>query len=75
MKPLRTQTDGSSQTSASYLDVLDASKIDIVRRGLNVQAEFNTVCAFEYLKSYNIDSDVIQQVLLLGFDYAANNHP
>jgi hypothetical protein len=36
----------------------------IVDRGLMVQSSFNTVCAIEYLKSHNVDPQVIERVLL-----------
>jgi len=36
----------------------------IVNRGIQVQSSFNTVCAIEYLKSHNVDPQVIERVLL-----------
>ena len=36
----------------------------VVDRGILVQSSFNTVCAIEYLKSHNIDPQVIERVLL-----------
>jgi hypothetical protein len=36
----------------------------VVERGISVQASFNTVCAIEYLKSHNVDPEVIERVLL-----------
>lgn len=35
-----------------------------VERGIEVQRSFNTLCAFEYMKSQNIPSAVIERVLL-----------
>ncbi len=37
---------------------------DIVNQGIAVQSSFNTVCAIEYLKSHNVDVEVIKRVLL-----------
>lgn len=36
----------------------------IVNQGISVQASFNTVCAVEYMKSHNVDPEVIERVLL-----------
>ena len=36
----------------------------VVDRGIMVQSSFNTVCAIEYMKSHNIDPQVIERVLL-----------
>lgn len=36
----------------------------IVDRGIMVQNSFNTICAVEYLKSHNVDPEVIERVLL-----------
>lgn len=36
----------------------------VVDRGILVQSSFNTVCAIEYMKSHNIDPQVIERVLL-----------
>ena len=36
----------------------------VVDRGIVVQASFNTVCAIEYMKSHNINPQVIERVLL-----------
>ena len=36
----------------------------VVERGILVQTSFNTVCAIEYLKSHNVDPQVIERVLL-----------
>ncbi|MFM2088210.1 MAG: hypothetical protein RLZZ237_3079 [Pseudomonadota bacterium] len=42
----------------------DQTMCDIVNMGIAVQAAFSTLCALEYLKSYNIDPDLIERVLL-----------
>jgi hypothetical protein len=34
---------------------VDQKMCDIVNLGIAVQAAFSTLCALEYLKSYNID--------------------
>lgn len=37
---------------------------EVVDRGISVQANFSSICAIEYLKSHNIDPEVIERVLL-----------
>ena len=36
----------------------------VVNRGILVQTSFNTICAIEYMKSHNIDPQIIERVLL-----------
>lgn len=43
---------------------LDLRRRDIVNHGISVQESSNTVSAIEYLKSHDIDPDVIERVLL-----------
>ncbi len=64
MKSHVQKTHPQPQTFASYFESLDVAQQEIVARGLDVQAEFNTVCAVEYLKAHDIDGDVIHHVLL-----------
>ncbi len=64
MTTLTPQTDVLSQKFRPNLEGLDRAQRDIVHHGLAVQAEFNTVCAVEYLKSYDIDAEMIERVLL-----------
>ena len=47
-----------------YQQRVDEERHNIVNQGISVQSSFNTVCAIEYLKSHNIDSQVIERVLL-----------
>ena len=42
----------------------DEQSSTVVDRGIMVQSSFNTVCAIEYLKSHNVDPQVIERVLL-----------
>lgn len=42
----------------------DRRSSEIVDRGIHVQENFSTLCAIEYMKSHNIDADVIERVLL-----------
>lgn len=37
---------------------------EVVDRGIAVQANFSSICAIEYLKSHNIEPEVIERVLL-----------
>lgn len=43
---------------------LDQQQREVVDAGISVQQNFNTMCAIEYLKSHNVDADVIERVLL-----------
>ena len=43
---------------------VDQKMCDIVDLGIAVQAAFSTLCALEYLKSYNIAPELIERVLL-----------
>lgn len=43
---------------------VDQKMSDIVDLGIAVQAAFSTLCALEYLKSYNIAPELIERVLL-----------
>ena len=36
----------------------------VVERGITVQSSFNTICAIEYMKSHNVDPQIIERVLL-----------
>ena len=42
----------------------DVRRRDIVNHGISVQESSNTMSAIEYLKSHDIDPDVIERVLL-----------
>ena len=42
----------------------DNRRRDIVNHGISVQESSNTMSAIEYLKSHDIDADVIERVLL-----------
>jgi hypothetical protein len=42
----------------------DERSQQIVDRGISVQSSFNTICAIEYLKSHNVNAEVIERVLL-----------
>ncbi len=64
MKKLTQPNPHSSAPDRFNFGGLDAAQKNIVNHGLDVQAEFNTVCAVEYLKSYDIDAEVIERVLL-----------
>lgn len=43
---------------------IDQAMCDIVNLGVAVQATFSTLCALEYLKSYNVAPELIERVLL-----------
>jgi hypothetical protein len=56
------------QTGTELADVyhqrLDEQICAVVDRGILVQNSFNTICAIEYLKSHNVNPEVIERVLL-----------
>ena len=43
---------------------IDERSRQIVNKGISVQSSFSTICAIEYLKSHNVDAEVIERVLL-----------
>ena len=43
---------------------LDQQQREVVDAGISVQQNFNTMCAIEYLKSHNVEADIIERVLL-----------
>ena len=43
---------------------VDQKMCDIVNLGIAVQAAFSTLCALEYLTSYNVAPELIERVLL-----------
>lgn len=57
-----------SQESAPPVSVFqprhDKECSAVVERGIQVQTSFNTVCAIEYMKSHNVQPQVIERVLL-----------
>ena len=54
----------NSERLESALNRTDENHENIVSHSRQLQTEYNTVCAVEYLKSHGIDADVIQLVLL-----------
>ena len=42
----------------------DVAMSEIVDMGIATQAAYSTVCALEYLKSYNLAPELIERVLL-----------
>ncbi len=57
-------TPASPELETSYHQRLDEQCRAVVDRGILVQNSFNTICAIEYLKSHNVDPQVIERVLL-----------
>lgn len=47
-----------------YQQRVDQECQNVVNEAIAVQTSFNTICAFEYLKSHNVDPTVIERVLL-----------
>jgi len=57
------ESGGTAIAEADYQRT-DVRRRDIVNHGISVQESGNTVSAVEYLKSHDIDPDVIERVLL-----------
>jgi hypothetical protein len=53
-----------SEHGGSSQQRTDERSQQIVDRGISVQSSFNTICAVEYLKSHNVNPEVIERVLL-----------
>lgn len=58
-----------SAPTAYLLTEVQQQRVDkecqhIVNQGISVQSSFNTICAIEYMKSHNVDPEVIERVLL-----------
>lgn len=54
----------NSDRLESAMNRLDENHENIVSHGRQLQNDYNTVCAVEYLKAHGIDADIIQRVLL-----------
>ncbi|UMR29940.1 MULTISPECIES: hypothetical protein [unclassified Massilia] len=53
-----------AEVSELFQQRTDLQSSAIVDKGIAVQDCFNTMCAIEYLKSHNINPQVIERVLL-----------
>ena len=53
-----------SPTMQEHYQRSDSHSSAIVERGIIVQSTFNTVCAIEYLRSHNVQPQIIERVLL-----------
>jgi hypothetical protein len=58
------QTLLSPLLTEPYQQRVDQQCQNIVNEAIEVQMSFNTMCAFEYLKSHNVNSTVIERILL-----------
>ena len=58
------QTLRSPVITEPYQQRVDQECHNVVNEAIELQTSFNTVCAFEYLKSHNVDPTVIERVLL-----------
>jgi hypothetical protein len=67
------QTHDSSQPSGSNLNNLGVAQENIANRALEVQANFSTMCAIEYLKSTDVDPDMISRILRQNLNDEANS--
>lgn len=64
MNPLRNDPGDSVAIDESNYGRRDVRCRDIVDHAICVQESSNTMSAVEYLKSHDIDADVIERVLL-----------
>jgi hypothetical protein len=52
-----------SQHSGAFPRCTSIDQEEILTHGLKLQAEFNTMCAVEYLKSCDVETEVIRMAL------------
>lgn len=64
MNPLRNDPGDNVAIDEPNYERRDVRCRDIVDHAIAVQESRNTMSAFEYLKSHDIDADVIERVLL-----------
>lgn len=64
MNPLRNDPGDNVAIDEPNYERRDVRCRDIVDHAISVQESRNTMSAFEYLKSHDIDADVIERVLL-----------
>jgi hypothetical protein len=64
MNQHRLQSPGDLAIAPPVDARLDVLKSDIVDRGISLQQSSNTMSAFEFLKSRDVDPSVIERVLL-----------
>jgi hypothetical protein len=64
MNPLRNDPGDDVAMDEPNYERRDVRCRDIVDHAIAVQESRNTMSAFEYLKSHDIDADVIERVLL-----------
>lgn len=64
MTQLRQSDLGGQALAEEDYQRQDMHRRDIVNHGISVQESSNTMSAIEYLKSHDIDPDVIERVLL-----------
>ncbi|PWF41745.1 hypothetical protein [Massilia glaciei] len=60
----RRNTAGASEVAQAQYERRDIARRDIVDYGILVQESRNTMSALEYLRSHDIDPEVIARVLL-----------
>ena len=58
------ETLAPSPTRVSFRQRVDDACHKIVNQGISVQSSCSTICAIEYLKSHDVDAQVIERVLL-----------
>jgi hypothetical protein len=64
MNQYRHTDSGDMAVAETDYQRLDLRRRDIVNHGISMQESSNTMSAIEYLKSHDIDADVIARVLL-----------
>jgi hypothetical protein len=64
MNPLRNDPGDNVAIAEPNYERRDVRCRDIVDHAIAVQESRNTMSAFEYLKSHDVDADVIERVLL-----------
>lgn len=61
-------------SSSTVTNTASTAQSEILKHGLELQTKFNTMCAFEYLRFRNIDTEIIERTLFAAIA-PSNNVP
>lgn len=67
------QSDSSISHAMPQVAIEIASQNEILKHGLEIQAKFNTMCAFEHLIFRGISTDIITAVLFAAIGANKNS--
>ena len=58
------ETPAAAPAREAFRQRIDDARHKIVEQGISVQSRCSSICAIEYLKSHDVDAEVIERVLL-----------